>query len=136
MACMHLISTWTYPLPSCMYGMHASYLLMDIPTTTMYIRYACILSPHASNLHMDIPPTPICMAYMHLISRWTYPLPSYIYGMHASYLLIDIPTTIMYVWYACILSPHGHTYYHHVREACMHLISTWTYSPPSCRYGM
>ena len=147
MVCMHLISTWIYSLPSCVYGMHASYFHKDIPTTIM-------------------------KTCMHLISTWIYPQPSCMYGMHASYFHMDIPTTIMYVWYACILTPHGythyhhvckvcnasylhmdilpttttmmyvwhacilspqgHTHYHHVCMVCMHLISTWIYSLPSC----
>ena len=137
MACMHLISTWTYTLPSCMYGMHASYLRMDIPTTIMYVwhawilpphghthfhhvcRHACILSPHEHTYYHHV-----CMTCMHLISTWTNPLPSCMYDMHASYLLMNIPTTIMYVWHACILSPHEHAHYHHVCMACLHLIST------------
>ena len=109
---MNLISTWTYPLPSCRYGMHASYLHMDIPTTIRYLWYACILSPHGQSHH------------------------HHVYGMHASYLHMDIPTTIMYLWFACILSLHGHTHYPHVCKKCVHLISTWTSPPPSRMYGI
>ena len=131
MVCMHLISSWTSPLPSCRYGMHASYLHMDIPTTITYLWYACNLSPHGYTHYHHV-----CMVRRHLISTWTYPLPSCMYGMHASYLHMDIPTTIMYVRHACILSPHGHTHYHHVCMVNMHHISTWTYIPPSCMWGM
>ena len=122
MACKHLISTWIYSLPSCMYDMHASYLHMDILTTIMCVWHACILFPqghtHYHHVLISTCKPHVCMACMHLISTWT------------------IPTTIMYVWHACILSPHGHTHYHHVCKVCMHLISTWTYSLPSCMYGM
>ena len=114
MYCIHIISTLIYPLPSCMYGMLASYLHMDISTTIIYVRHAC----------------------MQLISTWTYPPPSCMYGMHASYLHMDIPTTIMYVWHACILSPHGHTHHHHVCMACTHLISTWRHPLPPSMYDM
>ena len=163
-----MISTWTYPLPSSLYGMHASYLHMDTPTTIMYIWHACILSPHGHNhdhhvcmacVHLisswTYPPSimyvshacilsphghphyhHVCIACMHRISTWTYQLPSYMYGMHASYLLMDMPTTIMCVRHACTLSPHGYTDYHHVSMACMHHISACIYPLPSCMYGM
>ena len=86
-SCMHLIYTWTYSLPSCMYGMGAFYLHMDIPTIIMYIwhacnrasylnvdlpttiihvRHACILSPHGQNYYHHI-----SMTCMHLITTWT-----------------------------------------------------------------
>ena len=112
MVCMHLITTWTYPLPSCMCGM------MHHISTYTYPPPSCMYGMHASYHHMDIPTT-------------------IIYVWHSCiYLHMDIPTPIMYVWQACILSPHGHTHYHHVCVACLHLISTWTYLPPSCMYGM
>ena len=115
-ACMYLITSWTFLLPSCMCGMRASYLHMDIPTTIMYVWQACILHTHYHHVCMACILSPhghsyyhhVCMACMHLISTWTHLLPSCMYGMHASYLHMDIHTTIMYVWHACILSPHGH----------------------------
>ena len=114
-----------------MYGMHASYLHMDISTTIMYVWHACILFPHGHTHYHHV-----CMVCMHLITTSIYPLPSCMHDMHASYLHINIPTTIMHVWHARILSQHGHTHYHHVCMACMHLISTWTYALPSCMYGI
>ena len=41
---MHLITTWTYSLPSCLLAMSASYLHMDIPTTIKFVRHMFILS--------------------------------------------------------------------------------------------
>ena len=118
---MHLITTWAHPLPSCMLGMHASYYHMGIPTTIMYIGHACILSPHGHTRYHHV-----CKACMPLITTWAHPLPSCMLGMHASYYHMGIPTTIMYMGHACILSPHGHIHYHHVCKACVPLI---TYHP-------
>ena len=134
------ISAYIAALPIMYVSIHASYFHMDIPTTLMYVWHAGILSPQGHTHYHHV-----CMSCMHLISTWTYPLPSCIYGihvsylhmdiptsiiyiyvMHASYLHMDIPNTIMYLWHPCILSPHGHTHYNHVCMACMHLISTWT----------
>ena len=139
MTCMHLISTWTYPLPTCMYGMHASYHHMDIPTTIVYVWHACILSPHEhthyhhvcmacmriTSPHGHTHYHHVYMACMHLISTCTNLPPSCMYDMHASYLYMNIPTTIMYVRYvSCILSLHGHNNYYHVCKVCVHLITT------------
>ena len=46
---------------------------------------------------------------MNHITTWTYPLPSYMYGLHASYHHMDLPTTIMCIRHGQILSLHGHT---------------------------